>query len=233
VKRLFGRAFGSAKVQRPEEVLQRLSEIAVQPVSAPSFEKNNAFVRAYIVALGITVPEHVARAAFPGETYPPWKDSVCHKEFSTFLDLAAVLAWRQCLAAFNDLDSILAAEHVEAGRQSLMAIAGGVFPVSDRAASLMERYGRYESDDDATREFFKGTPIADIGTGDRPAHLTHFEIHAWMVNEILGEPTLYLSPPFETLKLADYLWNVETAATLYFKERARDLLAKHLAAGRP
>ncbi|HEY1882383.1 MAG TPA: hypothetical protein VGG51_05020 [Candidatus Cybelea sp.] len=234
MKRLFGAAFGSGrKAHTPEQIMQRLSAIAVNPASHPSFTQRNAFVRAYTVALGITVPEHVARAAFPGDAYPPWRGSVCRKDFAIFLDLAAVLAWRQCLGAFNDLGGIFDDEHIEAGRESLMAIAGEVFPVSDRAAILMRRYDRYESDDNATREFFAGTPLADVGTAERPAHLTHLEIHAWMVNETLGEPALYLSPPFDTFKLTDYLANLETAATLYFKERALDLLGKHLDAGLP
>jgi hypothetical protein len=230
MKRIFG---GSPEKKRAEQVGDQLVDVATSAIAVPDFEKSNALIQAYAVALGVTVPEHVKKAAFPDKLFPKWDDVIWRKDFSVFLDLASVLAWRQCLGAFSDLDGILKPEHVEQGWQTLMRIAGTVYPVSDRAESLMHRYHTYERDPEATREFFKDTPLWDIGTGEHPPKLTHIEIHAWMINATLGEPSLYFADPADSFALTLYLAGIELAATRYFKQRALDLFSKHLAAGRP
>lgn len=229
---MFGNLFASSKQKKADAVLQQLTSIAVQPVSDPRFEQSNALIRAYMVALGITVPQHVVSAAFPESVFPRWDDSVWRKDLSVFLDLAAMLAWRQCLAAFADLTAILEPSSVEAGRQDLMRVAGTMFPVSDRADALIQRYYLFETNPDSRKQLFEATPLSDIGP-EGLRNMKHLEIHAWMVNEALDQPPLYQNDPAEFFALNLYLADIELANTTYFKERAKDLLSKHIAAGRP
>jgi len=229
---MFRNVFGSPKKKKAESVFQQLTSIAVEPVSDPRFERSEALVRAYMVALGITIPQHVVAAAFPESVFPKWDDRVWRNDFSTFLDLAAILSWRQCLAAFSDLNAILEPEDIERGCQALMAVAGTVFPVSDRADTLMRRYYLFESSPEARRELFVGTPLSDISI-EGLQNTKHLEIHGWMINETLGQPPLYQNDPAEFFALNLYLADVELASTSYFKQRALDIFSKHISAGRP
>jgi hypothetical protein len=227
---MLGRLFGSPKKRRAEEVMKSLTAKAVEHVSEPSFERNNAFIRAYAVALGITIPEHVTSAAFPGKLYPKWDDVVWRKPDSIFDDLAALLAWRQCLAAFSDVEDIFKPERQKWAKETLMRVCGNTFSYSERAERLTHRYHAFLTDRTARQELLDKQYIGPIDF-EEPSQIL---IHAWMVNEALEEPDLNLREDSAAIYgLIFYLSDLETNATIYFKNRARDIFEKHLAAGRP
>jgi len=229
---MFKRLFQSPRSRRSEQIAHVLTEHAVRPITAPSFEDQSAFVRAYAVALGIFIPQYTVAAAFPEKVYPPWDDVVWRKTDDVFLDLAATLAWRACLAAFNDLSETFEAEDVEPARQTLMGVCGTVFSPSDRAERLMRQYDTFERDVESRQIFLEhGFVLVD---GYLP-NMKHLEIHAWMVNEILGEPPLSNrdGDPAHIFGLSMYLAQLETNFVRAFKARALDLMRRHIAAGKP
>ncbi len=229
---MFKRLLKTPQKRRRGEIVKLLTEIAVTPIAKPAFENQNAFTRSYAVALGLVIPTYTVAAAFPQDVFPRWEVTVYKKSDQVFINLASILAWRACLAAFSDLDKIFEPERIEAARHSLMGIAGTVLPTSERADQLMRRYDQLERDVSARRELFDAGYVLNESY---LAHVGHLEIHAWMVNETLDEAPLshYLDDPINVIALQMYLANLEIEFVPAFKEKALELVGKHLAAGRP
>jgi hypothetical protein len=228
---MFSRLFGSPKKRRADAIMKSLIAKAVVPVATPSFKTNSAVIRAYIVGLGITVPEHVSRAAFPDKIYPPWDDVIWRKDDSIFDDLAALLAWSQCFTTTSAFEDLFRPEEHARVHGTLMRVCKATFPRSERAARLIQRYLSFMTERSARQELVDKRYIGSKYATEEPCIV---EIHAWMVNETLGQPDLDIySNPSAVVGLQLYLSRLDVDATGYFIKRAREIFAGHIAAGLP
>lgn len=199
--------------QREGEVMAHLEEIGASATASQDFCEEDAFFRAYGAALALSVPEHVITVAFPkGRAFPAY-DRMWEQPDGVFEDLASILAWRQCLAAFFDVEAPEIAENKKQNlRQTLMNVCGSVFPASDRAATLMQKYETLlddETEQNRLRQTYFMTP-------ENPSVAIHFMI----VNECLNGPDLRMGgdvPPMHVASMAMFAMQTHVAAVDLFR----------------
>ena len=208
--------------------MMMLTGMATAEAVTDDFRRASAFVRAYGVALGITVPEHVWMVAFPSKKlFPEYYDN-WRKPEHLFVDLASILAWRQCLAVFADIDEFDATEETkEALRQTLMIICGKIYPASERSIRLMQKYASLLNDE-AEQERL----LEDYLMWERDPLIT---IHMLIVNECLEGPSLAMAEPGEdperAFGMSGFAMKVYLEAVEYFKKRGSEIYEAHLANG--
>lgn len=218
--------------ERYEHVVQLLAGEPRRIIASENFVKGGQFVEAFGLALGQTVPNHVAAIICTENSVDASVEEHSDLVFNAWRsasddhvrDLAALIAWRHALASFNDVNEIFTEEKTRrTSYETLMAICGGLFPPSDRAAALCRGYS--DSLEGGYRRLGGGT-IDEGGTyfvhGDSPMITTH----AWYVNAALDGPSLDINVIdlagvfyIQTL-LVQYL----TAYTSAYRETARSYL---------
>jgi hypothetical protein len=159
--------------------------------------------------------------------FPAYDDN-WKKPDQLFVDLASILAWRQCLAVFADIEEFDATEEAkEALRQTLMVICGNIYPASERSMGLMQKYASLLSDEaeqERLREDYFMPPQNPL-----------LAIHTMIVNECLEGPSLTMAEPGEdpqhVVGLSMFAMKIYVSAVEYFKKRGSEIYEAHLANG--
>lgn len=211
----------SPRKRRESEILHWLADLAAKEAATEDFLAASAFVRAYGVALGITVPEHVTRILFSDQKY---FESAWNCDFPTILDLASYISWAQAMAAFADTDVIAENEQSDrvAVRQLLMTVTGNVFPASDRAVAVIQNYQELMNDDNRQGDLREQGFLIPQENPDMGAHFI-------AIAEILGFPwTPDDVEPATAVAAQFFLAKLGIEATQYFRRRALEIFRAHV-----
>ncbi len=204
-----------------------LTSQATSLVTSREFEEANAFIRAYGVALGFTIPEHVLRVAFPApEIFAPYQDNAT-KPDHLFKDLAAILAWRQCVSVFADVERMYSSEDEQRYyKNGLMEICGYMYPASNRADELMREFSKLLND----------SVSQDILREDYfiPPGFPFITLYFMMINDCLEGPDISFKGAIvqdRILAMSDYAGQTLLEVVDYFKKRGSDIYLAHRAQG--
>ena len=168
-------------------------------MNCADFVEAGWLVWVFSAALAATVPLHVAdliTSWAPGPEVTDVNDvfdSWLHADDEHVRDLAALLAWRQSLTAFADVEKMYPPEKQHLGYQTLMTIAGNNFTTSDRAMDLCKQYAASEDGGYVT---LGGGLLRDGGSYFVHPDGALITTHVWFVNEALGGPALVM-PRFD------------------------------------
>jgi hypothetical protein len=213
----------SAK-RRAKEVFSSLAGMASAEAITEEFRAASALVRAYGVALGVTVPEHTTRILFADKI--AYFDEAWKLDDSRIVDLASYLSWTQTKGAFQDMETLAeSADQAEQMRSMLMTVTGRVFPASERAMAIMHDLADALDISERQQALMESGAFLDK---EHPEMGLHFKAVAqvidkpWNMNEV--EPaTIYEAQRFLTLLNAD--------ATTFFRRRALEIFKAHVQHG--
>jgi hypothetical protein len=203
----------SARKRREAEIMNYLAGIASIEAVSDEFRAASAFVRAFGVALGITVPEHATRILFAGQMQ--YAGATWNIGDAKIADLASYISWRQTLAAFSEVEELAGSEaEAEKMRLTLMTTSGRMFPASERAMSVIHDYLDTLHDDEKVKALMEERTFVDLEHRDLSLHfraVAQLIQKPWTINAV--EPAkVYAAQRFLGLLLAE--------ATGYFKQRA-------------
>jgi hypothetical protein len=214
----------SPRKRREKEILASLASIAVSEVGDDEFRAASAFVRAYGVALGITVPEHTTKILFADNVEylrDAWK-----ADDTKIIELASYLSWTQTMAALDELGELAESEEqAKKMRLTLMTVTGRVFHASDRAMSVMHDLSDALGSSERQRELMENNVFL---APDHPRMGLHFRAVAqlldkpWKTGDV-DAAIIYDAQRFLTLLCGD--------ATTYFRRRALEIFKAHVEHG--
>ncbi len=210
-------------MRRQQEVLNSLAHIATKEAESEDFRNESAFVRAYAVALGITVPEHTTRILFADGKF---FETAWELDYARIIDLAAYLSWIQAKDAFPDLAKMARSEDEEQRlREALMIVTGNVFPAGHRATAIIRDFSE-AMESEARRGDLReqGVPVSE----EHPIAGLHFRA----VAQILSLPlTMSEVEPATLMSAQLFLLGLWAEACVYFRRRAWDLFKSHVEGG--
>ena len=210
-------------MRRQEEVLNSLAHIATKEAASEAFRNASAFVRAYGVALGITVPEHTTRILFSeGKFF----EKAWELDYARIVDLAAYLSWMQAKDAFPDLDKMARsddeAQHL---REALMIVTGNVFPAGHKTTAIIRDFSEAMGSE-ARRGDLREQGV--VVSEEHPLVGLHFRA----VAQILSLPLTMNEVEPATLMAAQlFLFELWAEACVYFRRRAGELFKAHVEHG--
>lgn len=214
----------SAKKRRENEVLNTLAGIASAEAATEEFRTASAFIRAYGVALGASVPEHTTRVLFVADV--PYLRDAWRTDSAKVSDLASYLSWSQAKAAFNDVDHL--AESVDEAKQMrsmLMTVTGRVFPASERAMSIMHDFDETLDSQDRQRALMATGAFLSL---EQPLTGLHFRA----VTQAIGKPwSMNEVDAAAIYEAARFLALLQVDATSYFNRRALEIFKAHVEHG--
>jgi hypothetical protein len=214
----------SAKKRREKHIITSLAGIASAEAVSDDFRAASALVRAYGVALGITVPEHATRILFTDEVSylrEAWKIDDLR-----IADLASYLSWTQTKAAFNDMEELAESEEqADRMRLMLMTVTGRVFPASERAMTIMHDFSDALESRERQEELRETAAFLDL---EHPSLCLHFRA----VAQALDKPWKKEQVPVDIAYDAQrFLALLSVEATSYFKRRALEIFKAHIEHG--
>ena len=183
------------KQRRETHVRTVLSRPAAIYLSSSDFANAPPFFRAFGKTLAPAVIEHVVGLVcqpIAKDDDPSLSGSTVIEQWhkasdDNFKDLATLLAWRYSKVAFNDVAELFDTEYHEDSCDTLMMMAGKLFPATPRALQLCTQY-----QDCLNGDYLKlgGGLLVEGGTYGVSPGSPELATHFWMINEALSGPAL-------------------------------------------
>lgn len=212
------------KKRRKKELLASLASVAFAEAITDDFLSAGALVKAYVVALGITVPEHATRILFADNIQ--YLREAWRVDKAKVVELASYLSWTQTMAAVNDAAAL--AELEGQGHKigsMLMLLAGRIFPASDRATAIIHDLNRARESTERQRELMEEGAVL---VSDSPLTGLHFRA----VAQILDKPwNMRDVEPGVICETQRFLGLLCAEASQYFRRRALQIFKAHVEHG--